>query len=140
MKTILSEERYIPLDAEETLSKFMVNNWPDEGLFIETVSALLDKAQKNNRRLRVFGEMVALLWAKGHSGATVHLEHLWNRFCEKAAFSLFCAYPKNGFTEDMNTSMQHICGAHSKMIKGSDKPFTELHYKAIDATSTHLHN
>ena len=27
---------------------------------------------------RAFGEMVALLWAKRHIGATVRLEHLWN--------------------------------------------------------------
>ncbi len=140
VKDLISEERYIPLDAGETLAKFMVNNWPDEALFMETVSAVLDKASKKGRRIRAFGEMVALLWAKGNSGATVRLEHLWNLFCEKASFCLFCAYPKSGFTDDLNTSFQHICGAHSKMIRGSDKPLTELHYRTIESNGTYTYN
>lgn len=130
---LIKEERYIPLDAEQTLSKFMVNNWPDEGLFIQTVSELLEKAHKRYRRVRAFGEMVALLWAKGYNGATVQLEHLWNRFCENASFCLFCAYPKTGLTDDLNTSFQHICGVHSKMIKGSDKSLKEVHYSCIES-------
>jgi hypothetical protein len=60
--------------------------------------------------------MVALLWAQGHSGATVHLEHLWHALCAAESFALFCAYPKNGFTQDAAASMQEICEAHSKVI------------------------
>jgi hypothetical protein len=135
---LIEEGRYVPLDAEETLSKFMVNSWPDEALFNITVSTLIEKAHCNNRRVRAFGEMVALLWAKGNSGATVRLEHLWNRFCERASFCLFCAYPKNGFTEDLNNSIQHICGAHSKLIRGADMPFTEVHYQTIESQKAHL--
>jgi hypothetical protein len=115
------------------LSKFIINKWPDEDLFNNTVSALLEKAHNKNRRVRAFCEMVALLWAQGNSGATVHLEHLWNGFCERASFCLFCAYPINGFTNNVSISMQHICGTHSKMIKGSEKPFTEVHYMAIES-------
>jgi len=129
---LIAEDRYIPLDAGETLSKFMVNNWPDEVLFEKTVTEILERARGNNRHVRAFGEMVALLWAKGNSGATVHLEHLWDRFCERASFCLFCAYPRNGFTNAPRSSMQHICGAHTKMIKG-EAPFKEVHYKAIGA-------
>ena len=29
VKDLVSEKRYFPLDAELTLSRFMVNNWPD---------------------------------------------------------------------------------------------------------------
>src|SRR5688500_4020280 len=31
--TLVSDERYVPLNAEATLSRFMVNGWPDETLF-----------------------------------------------------------------------------------------------------------
>src|SRR5688500_19228341 len=55
------------------------------------------------RSVRAFGEMVAVLWANGHNGATVRLEHLWHAFCQSEAFSLFCAYPKTGFTQDAST-------------------------------------
>jgi len=126
---LIAENRYIPLDAEATLAKFMVNDWPDETLFIQTVSALIDKAQKNNRRVRAFGEMVALLWAEGHNGATVQLEQLWSRFCEKATFCLFCAYPKSGFTQDISASIMNICCAHSKVIRGTEESLREVYYQ-----------
>lgn len=130
---LISEKRYFPLNAEETLSKFMVNGWPDEDLFNKTVSELIANCSCDNRKIRAFGEMVAILWAQGHSGATVQLEHLWNKFCEKQSFCLFCAYPKSGFTEDINTSITHICGSHSKMISGSEKQLTEVTYKNLIA-------
>ena len=131
--TLIEDKRYLPLVAEEMLSKFMVNGWPDEELFMQTVSGLIDKCRQTNRRIRAFGEMVAILWAQGHSGATVHLEHLWNKFCEKEAFCLFCAYPKTGFTGDINSSVNHICDQHSKMISGSKSQLSEIYYtnKAI---------
>jgi len=129
---LISGGRYIPLDAEETLAKFMVNDWPDENLFMQLVSSIIAVAKKENRQVRAFGEMVAILWAKGHVGATVRLEHLWNKFCETESFCLFCAYPRSGFTQDASESVMHICGAHSKMIAGFGKSQTDIFYKNVD--------
>ena len=126
--TLIANDRYIPMEAEATLSKFMRNGWPDEELFNSTVSLLIDKATKKKRRVRAFGEMVAILWEKGYQGATVQLEHLWNKFREKNSFSLFCAYPKAGFTGDFNQSINTICDCHSKMIHGKEKQLTEVVY------------
>jgi hypothetical protein len=111
------QDQLIFLDAKETLSKFMVNGWPDEQLFNQVVSELLQRAGKDGRRVRAFGEMVALLWADGHNGATVRLEHLWHEMCAMEKFSLFCAYPKSGFTENCASSIKEICAAHSKVIE-----------------------
>ncbi|WP_205513991.1 MEDS domain-containing protein [Longitalea arenae] len=130
--SLISNTQYIPLDAEETLSKFMVNDWPDEILFHKVISEVILKAKGNNRKVRAFGEMVAILWAKGQVGATVRLEHLWNKFCENEAFCLFCAYPESGFTQDVAESVMHICGAHSKMIKGVEKGKTDIFYKIVE--------
>lgn len=130
---LITESRYIPVNAQEVLSQFMINGWPDEELFNKTVSGLIWKGSVGNRRIRAFGEMVAILWAQGHNGATVQLEHLWNKFCEKESFCLFCAYPKSGFTDDINDSLTHICESHSKMISGSDQQLTEIRYKNLIA-------
>ncbi len=130
---LVAENRYLPINAEEMLSKFMINGWPDEELFNTTVSELIHKGAFDNRRIRAFGEMVAILWAQGHNGATVQLEHLWNKFCAKESFCLFCAYPKSGFTDDINDSLTHICGSHSKMISGSEKQLTDIRYKNLIA-------
>ncbi len=125
--------QYIPLNAHETLAKFMVTGWPDEKLFMSTVEELIEFARgKMNRPIRAYGEMVAILWGQGYSGATVQLEHLWNKFCEKETFCLFCAYPKSGFTDDAKTSMQHICSTHTKVIDGAKKSKSEVFYKEAE--------
>ncbi len=130
--TLTANGRYFPLDAEHTLSLFMSNGWPDEELFIKFISALLAKVKKNNRRIRAFGEMVAILWAQGHAGATVQLEHLWNKICLLEPLSLFCAYPKSGFTEDMNKSLQDICSTHSRQIRPSGKSMATISYNNLE--------
>lgn len=109
-------DQYISLDAHETLAKFMVDGWPDERLFKEVIGDILDRARRDNRKLRAFGEMVAVLWAEGRCGATVRLEHLWHQLCRAELFSLFCAYPKAGFTESPSDSIAKVCAAHSKVL------------------------
>lgn len=127
-----SDDKYISLDAHETLEKFMVNGWPDADLFNKTISSVFKKAQrKNNCKVRAFGEMVALLWADGHSGATVQLEHLWNEFMSAHSFSLFCAYPKSGFTQDPLVSINEICRCHSKLISGNLSSVEHVYYKPM---------
>jgi hypothetical protein len=110
------EDRYIALDAEAALASFMVKGWPDEERFAGLVSRLLERATVKNRRVRAFGEMVALLWARGEIAATVGLERLWQKVCQSQSFSLFCAYPKAGYTRELQASLDEICAAHSRVI------------------------
>ncbi len=126
---LAARNQYITIEAEEMLSRFMINNWPDETLFLEAVTSLLQRAQQNNRKVRAFGEMVALLWQQGFNGATVQLENLWNKLQKKNEFTLFCAYPRIGVTQDMHASMEKICCEHNKIIDGSPRPSTEIYYK-----------
>lgn len=129
--SLKNEDQFIALDAEEVLRSFMVNDWPDSTKFFNTISALFTRATRKNRNVRAFGEMVAILWSQGLNGATVQLEHLWNEFCAGHHMTLFCAYPKSGFTEDAEQSIQHICATHSKVIYGSSVPTsTSLLFKA----------
>lgn len=109
-------EQYLALDAEAMLSIFMIDGWPDEERFNRFVMGILGRAAIGGRRVRAFGEMVAILWAQGNSGATVQLEHLWQDFCKQHQLALFCAYPKSGFTRKSSQSMHEICSAHSRVI------------------------
>ena len=128
IRGLIDDVRYMPLDAEETLSKFMVNNWPDPKLFHQTINGVIEKGTSNHRGIRAFGEMVAILWAQGHCGATVQLEALWNDLIRKRSFPLFCAYPKTGFTQDLTQSMNDICCNHSRMISNPDNSLTDILY------------
>jgi hypothetical protein len=113
---LIQRDQYIALDADRTLKKFMFRGWPDDILFASVVGDLLKRASAGGRRVRAFGEMVALLWTDGHTGATVRLEHLWHQLCQQKGFSLFCAYPRIGFTQDADMSIREICAAHSKTL------------------------
>ena len=118
-------DQYISMDAEETISKFLRGERPDENLFTKLVTDVVTRAKGNGRRVRAFGEMVAVLWARGYCGATVHLEHLWHRLCQEQVFSLFCAYPRSGFTKEASESLKEICTAHSRVFPNfvpSDEP------------------
>jgi hypothetical protein len=114
--TARSQDQYITLEAEEALARFMVKQWPDDILFSDFVTDLIERARVKGRRVRAFGEMVALLWARGDEAATIRLEYLWHQICQSQKFSLFCAYPKTGFTEDPSKSIDQICAAHSRII------------------------
>jgi hypothetical protein len=110
------EQRYIDRLAEDTLERFMVDGWPDEEKFAACVAELLAIARgPENRRVRAFGEMVAILWARGRVAATLQLELLWTRFCETQQFPLLCAYPRDGFTRNATESIVDICRAHSRV-------------------------
>jgi PAS domain S-box-containing protein len=109
--------QYVPLDAAETLAKFMVNDLPDEELFIESVGGLVAETARGRRGLRAFGEMVALLWAEGNGAAAIRLEELWNELGKVHSFSLFCAYPMSDFRgEAKGEPFIHICKEHSRVI------------------------
>lgn len=126
------KDQYLPMRAEDLLSEFMINGWPDEVLFHFAVSTLLDRAQKHGRKTRVFGEMVSILWTDGNEGATMQLERLWNKFCRLQSFSLFCAYPKSGFTKQTEESLKQICCSHTKMVTADASNTHNVMYQELN--------
>ncbi|HEY3857967.1 MAG TPA: MEDS domain-containing protein [Verrucomicrobiae bacterium] len=113
---LIRDDRYVAVDAEETLAKLIIDSKLDERVFKQLASQLLARAKKSGRAVRAFGEMVAILWSKGNKTATTSLEKLWNEFRRTEDFQLFCAYPSNGFDKDSALEIQEICSAHSKVI------------------------
>jgi len=98
----------------------LANGRVDDELFFQFVTDILARANKNGRKVRAFGEMVAVMRSKGFYGAAVRLEHLWHRLCAENSFTLFCAYPKIGFAENGSEAIAHICAAHSKFLLPED--------------------
>ena len=131
LTALRASNQYMPLEADEILQSFMVNNWPDEQLFNQSISNIIRKGRQQGRKIRAFGEMVALLWDNGLHGATVQLENLWHQLHALDQFTLYCAYPKAGFTQDASDSLDCICKSHSKMIDGKARPSTEIYYHAL---------
>jgi hypothetical protein len=64
------QDQYISLDAEAMIGKFMINGSADDERFFQVAIDILARATKNGRKVRAFGETVAVRWAKGFYGAT----------------------------------------------------------------------
>jgi PAS domain S-box-containing protein len=121
--------RFISLDAAETLSKFMVDGWPDEARFEQTIGGVLRRVTSAVRgaqpRVAAFGEMVALLWADRQGDAAIRVEQLWNDLAKKHSFYLHCAYPMSGFAHSQDGDpILKICAEHSHVIPAES--YTEL--------------
>lgn len=127
---LISSNQYIPIDAHNLLSAFLVNDRIDEKMFHSFITSLIDHARLQKRKIRAFGEMVAVLWERGLYSATVQLEKLWNQLHAKSEFTLFCAYPKIGFTQSAGESIVTICKQHAKVIDGHARPTTEIYYRS----------
>ena len=129
LNALIKADQYIPINAEDLLSVFLVDDWIDEDVFNSFITDLVRRAKKRNGKVRAFGEMVAILWEKGNCGGTVQLENLWNQLHSKDQFTLFCAYPRNGFTQSANDSIDIICNQHARVIDGHARPSTDIYYK-----------
>jgi hypothetical protein len=113
------EDRYIAILAQETLTRFMIDGMPDEARFTQIAGGLLSRARgADGRKVRAFGEMVAVLWGEGNCAAAIALEQLWNKLQATEKFPLFCAYPRSGFEHAASASMQAVCAAHSRIVPG----------------------
>ena len=130
LNELIESDQYIPIDAEDLLSVFLVDGWIDEKIFNSFINDIVSRAKQRNGKVRAFGEMVAVLWKQGNFGATVQLENLWNQLHGKSPFTLFCAYPKTGFTQSANDSIDIICKQHAKVIDGYARPSTDIYYKS----------
>lgn len=108
---------YVTLDAADTLAEFMVDGVPDPARFIATIGRLMDRAFVG-LPVRVFGEMVALLWQVGNVPAAIEVESLWNEFSQVRKFSLLCGYSMSVLAERTDLrSISDVCGMHSDLVQ-----------------------
>ncbi len=83
--------------AESLLGTFLFDGIIDEHRFKTTVGHLIEKARaaSSNGEVRVFGEMVDLIWIPNPQ-ATQRLEELWNQVIKLHSVPLLCAYSLGG--------------------------------------------
>jgi PAS domain S-box-containing protein len=113
----IEADRYLAFDARKLLDAFLIDGAIDAQRFTQTIGDVLGRAGAGQRRVRVYGEMVALLWADGNTSAAIVLEELWNELAHTHEFGLLCAYPMNAFQDSASiASFELVCGAHSAVI------------------------
>jgi PAS domain S-box-containing protein len=103
------------LDAADTLAQFMADGTPDPARFEAVVGGVVRELGAGGRRVRAFGEMVALLWADGRSEAALALEELWNGLGQRHQILLLCAYPMDAFGgASQAAAFLRVCAAHGE--------------------------
>ncbi len=113
---LIASEQLVLLDARETLHTFMWDGLPSEPLFEEVLGKLVRRLRSGHRTVRAFGEMVGILWEQGNRAATLRLEEIWHRFCQREGLVLYCAYREETFASEPE-SRRRICGSHSHLIE-----------------------
>jgi PAS domain S-box-containing protein len=108
------------LDAEETLSRFLIGDLTrgilDPEAFNNVVGRVMAQAAAGTtpRKVRAYGEMVALLFRQGNVEATTDLEDLWNRLALTHSFRLCCAYTLGDFNRVTHLEpFRRICALHT---------------------------
>ena len=106
--------RLVCIIAEDLLARFMRDGVPDEELFGDAVEKLIATCRaatgSSTGQVRVFGEMVSLLW-NANLGATISLEEMWNTIIDRNSVSLMCTYALNG--RDGIPDSLHLLHSHS---------------------------
>ena len=92
-----SYDRFLSVSAEALLEQVCVGGVPDAARFADAVEPLVARAGRGKRRVRAYGEMVAILWAQRRFEAAVGLERIWNSFLAGRGLPLLCAYPRAAF-------------------------------------------
>jgi MEDS: MEthanogen/methylotroph, DcmR Sensory domain len=106
--------RLLMEDAAELLDRFLVGDVLGHERFQSVASGLILRAAAGGRPVRIYAEMVAVLWDAGQVGLSVELEELWNGLGALLPFSLLCAYPSRLMTSaETADAVREICVLHS---------------------------
>jgi MEDS: MEthanogen/methylotroph, DcmR Sensory domain len=113
--------RLVIRDAQQSLAQFMIDGMPDrDRFFVLTKSLLHQITTRGYPKVRLYGEMVDLLWNRSMP-ATVALEELWNEVLADTGASLLCAYGIDNFDRHVHRGILHqITACHSELIPVED--------------------
>ena len=108
---------FVTVDAAEVLPGFMVADHPDRDLFEAHVGRLLDLVEgAGGRPVWVYGEMVALLCARGNVAGAMELESLWNDLATTRRLSLLCGYPTSMLESAALEQVASVCESHGHTL------------------------
>src|SRR5438132_10742031 len=111
------------VDADECLTRFMRDAMPDppvfNGVFGDVV--VQARAEGNYQKMRVWGEMVNVLWERGDTAASMNLEDLFDQLGRKRDIAIFCSFLMDNFNGDVHERMLPRLGTnHSHLIPVED--------------------
>ncbi len=126
----IKQQQLVVQDAGKLLGSLLVDGMLDAARFRQQVVGLVQQMTARYPRVRIYGEMVNILWSTGRVSAAVRLEELWNDLIKTYPFSLFCSYRMDGFDSALyQGTLQAVCRTHSHAFPVEDSDRLE---KAVD--------
>jgi PAS domain S-box-containing protein len=107
------------VDAGETLDKIFVNGVLDPESFRREACSMIERALEKTAggRVRVYGEMVDILWRSGKRSVALELEQLWNDLARDYDYSVLCGYTFGNFCRASDSDeFERICRLHSHIV------------------------
>ncbi len=105
----------ILLDAKKTLRSFTTGSGLDLDRFLAGVGQCVIDAGADGAPVRVFGEMVSLLWEAGDVEGAIVLEAMWNGLAAKLDFEVMCGYPASLIETSSLLEVRAVCDQHSSV-------------------------
>ena len=117
---LIATGRMLVLDAERTLQSFMVHGRPERAKFLTVITSALDHVrQAGALTIRLYGEMVDLLW-QDQLEAALELERLWNEALTDERLSLLCAYRIDALDRHAKGVLRQVTHCHSRLLPSDD--------------------
>ncbi len=105
------------LDAEFLLSSFLIDGVLEEQSFQQSIEVPIQAARVEYGKVRIFGEMVDVLWKKAQYDAAIQLENLWSNLSQKQEFLFLCTYSLDSIdSSTYDESLERICSYHTHLI------------------------
>jgi hypothetical protein len=112
----LASGQLVCLDAVATIEEILIDGRIDWRAFERSCSERVRNLRMRGP-LRVYGEMVGVLWALGRHEAAMELELHWNRLRKRVDFDLLCAYEIDVFSpEFLVNEIGGIVRAHGQVL------------------------
>jgi K+-sensing histidine kinase KdpD len=110
------------LEARDILGRIMMGESPDWARFRAVVGDALRSlsAKSPGSVVRVYGEMVDVLWSEGQKRAAIQLEEMWNELKHDHRFTLLCGYAMSGF--DRESDIRAVCAEHVDSVAPEPEP------------------
>lgn len=136
------------LDATQVARRLTLDGRVDLAAFGTHFRPAILAAGEAPGPVRIYGEVVALLWAAGHVNAALELEGLWNELGREIPFSLFCGYPRHlvDSSSEHRGAVAEVCRLHTAAVgrplagasvtggSGAAAPLRRVHWADVTRT------
>ncbi|MGI8445781.1 MAG: MEDS domain-containing protein [Streptosporangiaceae bacterium] len=111
------EGTLVTLDATRLARRLTRAGRVDRAAFDAQIRPAILAAGEAPGPVRVYGEIVALLWAAGHVNAVLELEGFWNELGREIPFSLYCGYPRQSVESSQHHgAISEVCRLHTAVV------------------------